>query len=194
MECHLIPELVRTIMFLLFGYGGYCLPKDSKELALVYRNIPASLIPTIVRANEIRKEYIATRIINIIESKNVQDPVIGIYRVNMKRNSDNCRKAAILDIISFLSNRNYSILIYEPLLNEISGCKVMMTSDLESLKKLVILSSQIESQKKLLMLLRKYIQGILINEKDIDNIWYQTGSHKNVSSSIGIKKERQAGC
>lgn len=91
-----------------FGYGGYCLPKDTQQLLANYSGIPNALIGAIVKSNEIRKEHVA----NMVLSRN--PGVVGIYRMTMKSGSDNFRSAAILDIMDMLVARGVQILIYEP--------------------------------------------------------------------------------
>lgn len=98
-----------------FGYGGYCLPKDTKELVHIYNNVPSIIIPSLIQANKLRKKYITESIIKRVDSLNIDNPLIGIYRINMKRNSDNFREAAILDIIEALMKDGYEIIVFEPL-------------------------------------------------------------------------------
>lgn len=93
-----------------FGYGGYCLPKDTKQLLSNYDNIPQNLIGAIVNSNATRKKYIADKILE------KSPKVVGIYRLTMKKNSDNFRQSAIQDVISLLKKRKIEILIYEPTL------------------------------------------------------------------------------
>ncbi|MGL5041474.1 MAG: nucleotide sugar dehydrogenase [Culicoidibacterales bacterium] len=108
-----------------FGYGGYCLPKDSKQLEQEYseRGIESSLMPAIVESNEKRKRFIAKK---IIEKTSVED-VIGIYRIIAKKGINNHRSSAILDIISQLKGEGKKIVIYEPELhvNYFMDCKVI---------------------------------------------------------------------
>ena len=95
-----------------FGYGGYCLPKDSKQLSANFSNIPNSLIRSIVDSNSIRKDFITNSIIK-------RNPkIVGIYRLIMKKGSDNFRLSAILGVINRLKNEKVQIIIYEPYLNE----------------------------------------------------------------------------
>lgn len=105
-----------------FGYGGYCLPKDTKQLLANYEKdkIPQKLIKAIVESNQLRKEHIA----HMIEEKNPK--VIGVYRLIMKKDSDNFRQSSILDVMEILKEKGYEIIIYEPLLKEniIMGLKV----------------------------------------------------------------------
>ena len=95
-----------------FGYGGYCLPKDTKQLLANYKNVPQNLIEAIVKANKTRKDFIAEEIIK------KKPKIIGIYRLTMKLDSDNFRFSAIQDIIKNLKENNMNIIIYEPTLNE----------------------------------------------------------------------------
>ena len=97
-----------------FGYGGYCLPKDTQQLLANYENIPQSLIQSIVESNVIRKEYIAKQILNKIN----KNDTVGIYRTTMKANSDNSRSSAVLDIIDILKENDINIIIYEPTENK----------------------------------------------------------------------------
>lgn len=80
-----------------FGYGGYCLPKDTKQLLANYDKVPQNLIEAIVDANSTRKEFIASDVIDRI--KDVEHPVVGIYRLTMKSGSDNFRQSAIQDVM-----------------------------------------------------------------------------------------------
>ena len=94
-----------------FGYGGYCLPKDTKQLLANYKDVPQEMIKAIVDSNRTRKNHIA----NMILSQNPH--TVGIYRLTMKKDSDNFRTSAIQDVISNLSMHDLEILIYEPTLS-----------------------------------------------------------------------------
>ena len=94
-----------------FGYGGYCLPKDTQQLKANYAGIPANVIHAVVDANNTRKRFIARQII----AKNPQ--TVGIYRLSMKKDADNFRDSAILDIIEHLKQHAIDVQIYEPSLN-----------------------------------------------------------------------------
>ena len=102
-----------------FGYGGYCLPKDSKQLRSSFLDIPNNdLIKAITSSNESRKIYIAEQIITKAKElslKETKELVVGIYRLVMKTNSDNYRNASILDIINILEDRGVKVVMYEPL-------------------------------------------------------------------------------
>lgn len=101
-----------------FGYGGYCLPKDTKQLLANYCGIPENLIESTVESNITRKKHIVDSIKSRIKKLNKQSCQIGIYRLTMKAGSDNFRESSILDIIKILNDEGYSVIIYEPLLND----------------------------------------------------------------------------
>lgn len=92
-----------------FGYGGYCLPKDTKQLLSEYREIPNRIMQAIVESNDVRKQYIADQILATHPKK------VGIYRLIMKSGSDNFRASAIFDIIRHLQQNNIELVIYEPM-------------------------------------------------------------------------------
>lgn len=104
-----------------FGYGGYCLPKDTQQLKANYAGIPANLIHAVVDANNTRKRFIARQIVD----KNPNQ--VGIYRLSMKKDADNFRDSAVLDVIHTLNQHGMNILIYEPALaeGEFQGCQVI---------------------------------------------------------------------
>ncbi len=99
-----------------FGYGGYCLPKDTKQLLANYQGVPENLIKAIVEANETRKKFISDRVFEKLNMKNTEGrkPVIGVYRLTMKTDSDNFRASAIQGVMSLLKQKGATILIYEP--------------------------------------------------------------------------------
>ena len=124
-----------------FGYGGYCLPKDTKQLLANYENVPQNIIRAIVRSNRTRKKHI----VEMVMRKNPE--VVGIYRLTMKTDSDNFRASAIQEIIDKLKDEGVDILIYEPTLKDktFHGCKV--SNDFEKFSKSsdVILANRIEN-------------------------------------------------
>ena len=95
-----------------FGYGGYCLPKDTKQLLANYNDVPQNMIEAIVKSNDTRKQHITDMILN----KNPK--IVGIYRLTMKSSSDNFRASAIQSIIKKLKDKNVRVVIYEPILTE----------------------------------------------------------------------------
>ena len=105
-----------------FGYGGYCLPKDTKQLLANYQGVPQTMIKAVVESNIVRKAFIADQILE----KNPN--TVGVYRLTMKSNSDNFRASAIQDIMKQIKSKNVPIIIYEPTLedgSEFFGCKVV---------------------------------------------------------------------
>jgi UDPglucose 6-dehydrogenase len=95
-----------------FGYGGYCLPKDTKQLLANYKDVPNNIMQAIVDSNETRKDFLVEELIN------TKAKIIGIYRLIMKSNSDNYRESAILGIIERLKEKNVDIIIYEPQISQ----------------------------------------------------------------------------
>ena len=110
-----------------FGYGGYCLPKDTKQLLANYKGVPQDLIKAIVRANITRKQFVADEVLAM------KPKLVGVYRLTMKSDSDNFRDAAIHDVISII-NEKKPVLIYEPMYEgkEFNGVEV--TNDLKRFK------------------------------------------------------------
>jgi len=111
-----------------FGYGGYCLPKDTKQLLANYKDVPENLIEAIVKSNDTRKEHIVNMIIN------KKPNIIGIYRLTMKTGSDNFRSSAVQDIIRGLKKQNIEIIIYEPTLSEDIFDKCQVIKDINEFK------------------------------------------------------------
>ena len=110
-----------------FGYGGYCLPKDTKQLCANYQGIPQNLISAIVNSNDTRKDYIVSKILQL------KPRTVGIYRLIMKSQSDNFREASIMDIMRKLKLKGINIIIYEPILNGVSYCDYEVTDSLVAL-------------------------------------------------------------
>ena len=95
-----------------FGYGGYCLPKDTKQLLANYKDVPQTMIEAVVKSNAVRKEFIAETILKR------KPKVVGVYRLTMKSNSDNFRASAIQDVIKHLKANGVTVIIYEPTLED----------------------------------------------------------------------------
>lgn len=117
-----------------FGYGGYCLPKDTKQLLANYSGIPQNLMKAVVEANSTRKDYIATQVIALARKQNKDNPVVGIYRLTMKLDSDNYRQSSIQGVIKRIKQENIKVLIYEPTLNETTFFGDEVTADLQFFK------------------------------------------------------------
>lgn len=111
-----------------FGYGGYCLPKDTKQLLSNYSDVPQNLIQAIVDANQTRKEHIANRIMS------EQPEVVGIYRLVMKEGSDNFRSSAIQSVIKILRENDIDVIIYEPEIMDGFFERIPVVSDLNDFK------------------------------------------------------------
>ena len=111
-----------------FGYGGYCLPKDSKQLLANFDNVPQNLIRAIVDSNRTRKEYITRQILA------KKPETVGIYRLTMKANSDNFRQSAIQDIMKSLRGEGVNVVIYEPTLKTETFEKFQVIADFEDFK------------------------------------------------------------
>ena len=111
-----------------FGYGGYCLPKDTKQLKANYKNVPENLISAIVESNNTRKEHIAKEIID-------RNPkIVGIYKLAMKSGSDNFRTSAIQDVMEKIKSNGIEIVIYEPTLKENTFKNNKIIKNLEDFK------------------------------------------------------------
>lgn len=140
-----------------FGYGGYCLPKDTKQLLADYQSIPENLIWAAVQSNSTRKEYITTKILELAAGNNVdsgywfekaQHFTIGVYKLAMKTDSDNYRDSAIHDVMKRLLARGAAVIVYEPSLQggtKYYGCLVV--SDLLEFKKMcdIIIANRFDS-------------------------------------------------
>lgn len=129
-----------------FGYGGYCLPKDTKQLKANYKDVPENLISAIVASNETRKDFIANEVIKIA-NKSI-NPVVGIYRLTMKANSDNFRQSAIQGIIARLLSRGVKVIIYEPTLigDNFLGCSAVKSIDYFKKNASVIIANRFENE------------------------------------------------
>jgi UDPglucose 6-dehydrogenase len=131
-----------------FGYGGYCLPKDTKQLRANYQGVPQDLISAIVESNKTRKEFIASEVMKRLEGK--EDAVVGVYRLTMKANSDNFRSSSIQDIMAELKSTGVQVVVYEPTIKETRFESYPVVSDLTAFAHLstVILANRITEELK----------------------------------------------
>ena len=124
-----------------FGYGGYCLPKDTKQLLANYKSTPQKLMAAIIESNGLRKEFIADKIIEM------KPKVVGIYRLVMKEGSDNFRESSIQEVIKLITLKGIKIIIYEPLVEDESFNEFEVENDFEEFSKQseIILANRIDN-------------------------------------------------
>ena len=112
-----------------FGYGGYCLPKDTKQLLANYKNTPQKLMEAIVESNVLRKEFIADKIVEL------KPKVVGVYRLVMKEGSDNFRESSVQDVIRLITLKGIKVIIFEPLVEDDSFDDLEVVNDFEKFSK-----------------------------------------------------------
>lgn len=128
-----------------FGYGGYCLPKDTKQLLANFEGVPESMIQAVVQSNDLRKDYIANHVASIVSKSNAGSKKVGVFRLVMKAGSDNFRESSIQGVMKRLGDKGIEVIVYEPTLEDgssFSGYKVVNDFNKFAKESVVILANR----------------------------------------------------
>lgn len=125
--------------------GGYCLPKDTKQLLANFEGVPESMIQAVVQSNDLRKDYIANHVASIVSKSNAESKKVGVFRLVMKAGSDNFRESSIQGVMKRLGDKGIEVIVYEPTLEDgstFSGYKVVNDFNKFAEESVVILANR----------------------------------------------------